>query len=194
MIADCDWLTRFVHKQTVHSDFRRISWRENWLQWLLGQCYGPLQRTQNPVQLMKEAVGDCSERSAILKELFEASGRKCRYVGLEGHVVLEVWTNEKYCLADADYGVFYSHSLNELTGSEGIDILREKLLAAGYGNSTIANYTKMITSTEDNRTLPEGSPLSPRLAIIEWGCRLIHRGTPWIFLCCCILVWKGTRR
>jgi hypothetical protein len=163
--------TEKVHRCTTHFDGRRIGLAENWLQWALGKLYPPLARTQDPQRLLAGGAGDCSERSAILKALAETAGRRCRFVGLGGHVVLEVEAAGGSLVADPDYGIVFPADLSVLQSHAGSTIADQVLSARGYDRPTIDRYLEILRSREDNVALPIGNPLSPRLFVVERACQ-----------------------
>jgi hypothetical protein len=163
---------RLVHSLTEHSIERRIAPRENWLQWVAGQFYPPLQRTQRVDRILERGIGDCSERVIVLQTLVRKQLLPTRIVGLGGHVVLEVQANRKWYTADPDYGVVFPWSVERM--SELPDRAIAWILAeAGYSLPQIAEYLRIVKSTEDNIAMPLNTPLSPRLAWLETIC---HHG------------------
>lgn len=162
--------TEHIYRGTTHSTDRRIAITENWLQWTLGQLHPPLARTQNADRLLAGQLTDCSERSLILKTLAEHSGHPCRFVGLSGHVVLEVQICDRWQVADPDYGVVYPVAITALERDGGTALLEETLQAAGHESAVVEQYRQIVQSTEDNVVLPVASPLSPRLDAIERSC------------------------
>lgn len=167
---DLERATHFVHDATSHSDDRRISVDENWLQWLGGKGYAPLAHVQLPSRLLAGQVANCSERSQILKALAEAAGCQCRFVGLGGHVVLEVCPNGDWLVADPSYDVVYSVGIERLQSAAGESEVRSKLSSAGHSPGVVISYLAILQSTNDNVVLPVGSPLSPRLYRAEIAC------------------------
>lgn len=161
---------RIIYLATTHSDDRRIALTENWLQWSLARLYPPLARTQHAERLLAGSLANCSERSQILKSLAEEAGYACRFVGLSGHVVLEVETANGWQVADPDYGVVYPLGIDLLEQPEAEGLIRSTLAASNYPPPTIDYYLALMQSAEDNVVLPVGSALSPRLAVVETWC------------------------
>lgn len=162
--------TLWVHSQTTHSSGRRIGLSENWMQCVLGMVYEPLSHTQNAIRLMRGGATDCSERCQILKTFCESAGLRCRFAGLEGHVVLEVRWRGRWHTADPDYGVVFATSVTELASPKFASLVIDRLSERGYTQSTVREYLAILQSTENNRVLPEGTDLSPRLMWIERFC------------------------
>lgn len=167
---DLEVATGRVYVSTKHSDHRRICFTENWVQWLAGQVYAPLRRTQDTKLLVQGRRTDCGERCQILKTLAESAGKECRFVGLNGHVVLEVKDQGIWRMADPDYGIVFQCGVQELSRPIAAAHVREVLLGRGYSPARVDRYLGILQSTDDNVFLPSGQALSPRLWAIERGC------------------------
>jgi hypothetical protein len=162
--------THLVHGATTHSDERRVGLTENWVQWLAGQFYHPLAKTQSTHRLIAGRLANCSERSQILKTMAEAAGAPCRFIGLHGHVVLEVCQAGMWHVADPGYDLVYSLDIDQLQRPEAAAQIRDRLHTAGHPEEVIENYVAIVQSAGDNVVLPVGSPLSPRLYRAEAAC------------------------
>lgn len=183
--------TMVVHENTKHSIERRIDWSENWLQWGLGQVYDPLSKTQNTNRLISAGLADCSERAQILKSIAEQAGCECRFVGLGGHVVLEIQTENGPCIADPDYGCLYANGLEDWVQKSNSKEIYTGLRKLGYPKAVISNYIDTIQSTDNNVSLDPGAPLSPRLYAIEQACSYLIWLIPiGFFAIGCLLVQK----
>lgn len=185
----CDLLeaTQRVYLGTRHTSGRHIHWSENWLHYLLGKVYRPFARTQSVERLVAGREGDCSERAAILKAIVEASGHSCRFVGLNGHVVLEVQVDDQWWTSDPDYGVVYPFAAEQLAETAREAIVRSTLAVHAYPADTVSRYIDILQSTHDNVVLPTGMPLSPRLFVVENACAWLA----WLLpaACCLLAGW-----
>lgn len=185
---------RAVFQATRHSDDRRVTLSENWLQWSLGQLYPPMARTQNAERLLAGVLANCSERSQILKSQAEQAGFRCRFVGLSGHVVLEVETASGWVVADPDYGIVYPFGIETLQRPGAQNLIRSTLTRSSYPPETIELYVAIMQSTADNVVLPVGSPLSPRLAVVEAWCELLALPLPLGMILCGVMLLYATDR
>lgn len=167
-----------VHEGTKHSDERRIRPTEDWLQWSLGQFYEPLSHTQDASLLLKDGLTSCAERAQILKTMAEAAGLPCRFVGLQGHVVLEVQQDGAWCYADPDYGISFAAGVAEMSRPESLPQVARRLADRGWSEERIALYLHLLGTTEDNQTRPVGEPISPRLYWIEQACHVLRWQAP----------------
>ncbi|MFM2093423.1 MAG: hypothetical protein RIS70_547 [Planctomycetota bacterium] len=170
-MLDLPAATLRVHDLTTHSNDRLVGLDENWLQFGLGLLYEPLSHTQDSARLLEGGGANCSERCAILKVICEAAGYRCRYAGLEGHVVLEVRWRGRWHTADPDYGVVFAAGVHDLADPKCEKLITSRLAERGYSQATIHTYLAILQSTENNRVLAEGVELSPRLMRIEQVCK-----------------------
>lgn len=192
-ILDLPAATLRVHAMTTHSNDRMIGLTENWLQYGLGLLYEPLSHTQDSVRLMQGGEANCSERCAILKSICEAAGYRCRYAGLEGHVVLEVRWRGRWHTADPDYGVVFATGVQELANPRFASLVSERLAERGYSQAIITTYLAILQSTENNRVLAEGVELSPRLMRIEQACKWAVWVLPLALLAVGGWLWRANR-
>ncbi|MFM8571602.1 MAG: hypothetical protein ACKOAU_08400 [Pirellula sp.] len=161
----------YVHSITRHAERRDLAIWENWPQWLLGQFYSPLLRTQNPQWIVSGGFGDCSERAAVLQDLLKSHGVDTRFVGLGGHVVLEARGEQGAWILDPDYGVVIDTDLRGLQDQDSGDLTRW-LVEQGVAPARSIQYERMVRTSQDNVALGWNEPLSPRLKKIESLCEL----------------------
>ncbi len=173
----------FVFRNTIHDVTRQITPMENWIQWMAGQFYSPLLRTQNPKLLASVGRGDCSERAAVLQWLLQRNGVSSRFVGLGGHVVLEARNEGKLWTLDPDYGLVFPLAVQALSREASLP-LRMSLLQAGVDPKSTLNYEAILSTTHDNVYLPWDTPLSPRLRAFEELCE-------WLLWCSPIVAWTA---
>jgi hypothetical protein len=179
---DLEEATNQVFRGTEHSDQRKIHFSENWIQWLVGQGYAPLMHTQDTGLLIAGGQANCSERAQILKTLAETAGKSCRFVGLNGHVVLEVEDQGIWKMADPDYGIAYTSGVQVLSQPAAAPLVRKSLLQRGYPSLKVEKYLEILQSSGDNIFLPHGQALSPRLFALESACRWLVWVLPSVFL------------
>lgn len=165
-----DEATLAVYKGTKHESTRVIQFHENWVQWLASFAYEPLQRTQNTELLIEGQMAECSERAQILKTIAEDFGYSCRFVGLGGHVVLEVAEDGDWRVADPEFGITFPVDVTRLASPLQEPAIVESLRSRGVNDEQIANYLSILQSQEDNCRLPIGESISPRLKMLEDGC------------------------
>lgn len=173
--------TNLVHFATRHVGRRDIKFSENWLQWLVGQVYWPMLQTQDSDLLIEGRLGNCSDRCQILKSVVELSGQRSRFVGLSGHVVLEVEIDGRWQVADPDYNITFPMDVDELAKPENEQVMRSAL-RMWYQKPIIDQYVQIVQTVDDNLHQPIGSPLSPRLFVAEQICKVLAWLLPCLFL------------
>lgn len=156
-----------ISASLVHSDKRTIQLYENWLLWLGGKFYEPLSRTQDADRIVAGRGGLCSKVSAVMNRIAERNGLEARFIGLNGHVVSEIKTENGWRVADPDYGVTYDVGLGYLEGENGPQTMKSALRGMGYNDKTTESYIKVFQSAEDNVVSDIGIALSPRLYRVE---------------------------
>ncbi|MBN2776012.1 MAG: hypothetical protein JXR36_00125 [Bacteroidales bacterium] len=124
---------------------------------------------QNSPTLILNSLGGglCGSRSAILTNILIAMGFKARSWCVEGHVVTEVFSNDKWQVLDPDYGVYFLNNSNEIASFFELcenptwfdDTSRYVLV--NYSEAVLLNvfmmdYAKMFATTEDNRRYNTG--------------------------------------
>lgn len=164
---DIDSVNNTIFESIIHSDKRKIHFYENWMLWLGGKFYEPLSRTQNPRRIVLGGGAICSEVSAVFNSIANLNGFEARFVGLSGHVVSEIRTDNGWRVVDPDFGVTYPVGLKSLEKKEGINLMRELLTNRGFKAETIDQYIQLFQSSSDNIVTEVGVPWGPRLYAIE---------------------------
>ena len=182
-----------VFSSTTHDAPRYLRFHENWVQWILSRVYKPLRRTQDTELLIDGGRAECSERAQILKSLAEDCGYRCRFVGLGGHVVLEVEMDSQWYVADPEFGLAFPFDIEQLCQESRTDLLRKALKTIALPEDHIDDYLLILHSTDDNRRLPIGEPISPRLYSIEQLCQWLSWIVPLAFLLSSIGFFLGLR-
>lgn len=180
-----------VHLATRHVGLREITFGENSVQWLAGFVYRPFRQTQNTKLLIEGKLGNCSDRCQILKTIAEEAGCQCRFVGLGGHVVLEVEQAGRWVAADPDYNVVYAQSVDELAIPQNEPHLRRRI-EPWYPPEVVDRYVEIFQTTSNNVHLPVGQYLSPRLAVAESVFGVLNSVLTAVLLGCGVpLFWKS---
>ena len=178
-------VTEAVHQVVSHDVNREIQPWENWVQWVAGQFYSPLLRTQNPRWIVSGGRGDCSESAAVLQAILIQLGIDSRFVGLGGHVVLEAECQDICHTLDPDYGIVFPCSTEQLSfqlSNPDSGWLHE----FGVDEPSAVRYREIVCSREDNIALPWNAPISPRLKVFEDLCAALVWLTP-VFAWICVL-------
>jgi len=191
---DLENVNNTIFESIIHSDNRRIQIYENWLLWFGGKIYAPLGRTQTPHRIVAGEGGLCSEVSAVMNSVAKINGYRARLIGLNGHVVSEVLTDDGWRVADPDYGVTYPVSIEILESEEGSGLIKKRLQNRGYKDETIKWYIKLFQSSEDNTLTEVGAALSPRLYAIEKASEILKWVIPMVTIIFGIIISKKTHK
>lgn len=104
--------------------------------------------------------GFCDDRAAVLAKIWNYLGLSSRVIGLEGHVVPEVFVNNKWQMMDPDLKVVYLnsdslvYSVNEIA-KLGIEVIPNKSNSLfnpifNHKNPLSKQFINYYTSKEDN--------------------------------------------
>lgn len=131
--------------------------------------------------------GLCGELAVVLAKLWKEKGFKARVIYLNGHVVAEVFTNNKWKLFDPDHVIFYVDSNQNICSLKDIEKNSKPLytLASKDKNynyfyqsknsisDRVEHYFKStIDNTIDSNILPN-STIPPLEFILPAGCSLV---------------------
>ena len=117
-------LYRHVLHLYEHNPELRVSFADNWLEWLAavwdGQNYLNFQEYRF---LLRRGFGLCGDFAVAVCDLLRENGRACVPAGLNGHVVSQVFTLDgREMILDADLGVLLPHALAEIKANP--DLIR----------------------------------------------------------------------
>lgn len=136
-------------------------------------------------RLLRGGAAICSESALVLNKIGGLNGFQSRFIGLNGHVISEIKTNDGWRIFDPDYGIEYGMSyddLRKLNNDEIFNMLQEKLINGGYSKEQVMEYVHILTTYDDNVVSPIDTPLSPRLYTIEKIAEILKWVIPIIFL------------
>lgn len=95
---------QFVSERTFHSQpYSSLNW-------------------QHQILLFLNSIGGgfCDDRASVLAEVWRLQGYSSRIIGLEGHVVPEVFVNGKWSMYDPDGRIYYCDSTGAILSVEEI--------------------------------------------------------------------------
>jgi len=135
----------------------------NWILWLAGKFH-PVLGTIFDADLISKWGGEvvCSQSSYVFVQAVNAAGFHARQIGLNGHVMAEVWYNGDWHAYDPSFRVDFSDPSGQVVGIEVLSRSPE-LARKILGNSAHPELIPIILSREDNTyvSLPVG-------AYFEW--------------------------
>ena len=110
---------RFTHAEATHT------LASNWILYLAGFLHPTFRHIWSPERLVSHGYSlFCDQASYLLLHLAHAHGFKARHIGLQGHVVMEVWYDNDWHLYDPDLEIIPTNeqgrvlSLDELAHNE----------------------------------------------------------------------------
>lgn len=138
--------------------------------WGLGLIYEPISHTQDPNQIVSGGAAICSEATEVLNHLSKINGYPARFIRLDGHVLSEIYVNNKWYLADADYGITFPlgyYELINMDAAESYKILATLMQKRGFGKEFVDRYNDVLFSLDNNTVEMVGQKISPRLWFVE---------------------------
>ena len=164
---------RFVHGLSTESLFT------SYPQYLLGGPFRPSFSRDRILRLGNE--GFCSQQSYILVQLANDLGLHSRQVGLNGHVVAEIWYDGDWHMFDPDYELAIPGPGGNVASVAELERDHPRLSSA-YGSRNALNVVPFYESRVDNTYMsyPPGSYFewkSNLLLYVTEGLQLLK----WIF-------------
>ena len=150
---------RFVHGLSAESLFT------SYPQYLLGGPFRPSFSRNRILRLGNE--GFCSQQSYILVQLANDLGLHSRQVGLNGHVVAEIWYDRDWHMFDPDYELAIRGAGGDIASVAELEQDGPRLSSA-YGSRNDLNIVPLYESRIDNTYMsyPPGS-------YFEWKSNLL---------------------
>lgn len=96
--------------------------------------------------------GFCDDRASVLAQIWKKQGYQSRIIGLEGHIVPEVYVNNKWHMYDPDCGVFYCDSDGSVFSVAALENFSEKI------------FHRSCSELKQNPAFQNKNPLSERYA------------------------------
>lgn len=161
----CDLITdRFSHDEALHTPF------SNWLLYGAGFIHPTFRHIWAPKTLVSKGhCLLCDQASYLLLDLARSHGFKARHIGLQGHVVTEVWYDDDWHLYDPDLEVIPVGETGEVLSLDELakdEVLLQKYYGPfpGMANLVRARQNHLYMSTPDGARFEWKANI---LAIIE---------------------------
>lgn len=141
---------------------RYITFRENWLLWMLGKVYEPFSRATKGRQVLDAGYGNCSEAMFALSGIFEKLRISYRHISLRstdestGHSLLEGELNGRRYVFDPDLGLSFPASFDVLQGEEGLVFLLKEFENKDIANERQQQYIENFQGKDNDYILPHG--------------------------------------
>lgn len=151
-------LYEIVSARFTHSWGAKYNIFSNWLLWGLGWAAAPagmrddIQAIRQPDQLLSRSDnGLCSQVSYILVDLANRFGYPARHVGLNGHVLMEIYHDGAWRMYDPDYEIIAYDDDGAAMGVTDLesrpDLVEELFIPRGAGRETIDFFTTAYDNT-----------------------------------------------
>jgi hypothetical protein len=189
-----DSTTSRVFYSMFHTENRRIAFYENWPMWLAGKLYKPAGRTQDAALLVKGGAGNCSERTQVLKDIFELNGLPGKVISLNGHIALQVLFNGAWKVADADHGLVFNGDMDQMESDEGLRSADSILAKNGFDPVHRAKYLHYWKTENDNRLSPLNKVSNPRLFNLEKFSQWLKWILPALVLLFYLIPWDRKKK
>jgi hypothetical protein len=176
---------RFVHGLSAESLFT------GYPQFLLG---GPFRTSFSRDRILRLGnKGFCSQQTYILVQLANDLGLPARQVGLNGHVVAEIWYDRDWHMFDPDYELVIRNARGSIASVADLEQDGPRLTAA-YGSRHALAVVPLYQSRIDNTYMsyPAGSYfewktnvllyLTMAMQVLKWGIPFVLLLIGWILL------------
>ncbi|MBZ0254727.1 hypothetical protein K8I31_01605 [bacterium] len=199
-------LYEIVGARFGHSEGARYNIFSNWILWGLGWlaepvgARGDLQAIRNVDSLLRLSDhGLCSQVSYTLIALCQKFGYPARHVGLNGHVLMEIYHDGQWRMYDPDYEVVIRDENGDVMGVHELekrpDLIDQYYTPRGGGPVTITYFT----TTVDNSyvSYPPGAWFnwkSQVMTYIEALCQWLKYLIPLIGMLISAGGWRGQNR
>lgn len=157
------WDDRGINKYNL-----RIPIYENYLLFFASYLY-PSHYTKYEYSDYKKAIerglGQCSEHAIIMAGLLKDHGIESRILALNGHVVAMALVNQdRWWIADADFGVVIPHSIAEIENEP--NIIRPIYKQKGYSDELV-DWFVSVYGKEGNQVFSGSREFQPRSYYFE---------------------------
>lgn len=177
-------INRFTHDEALHT------LASNWILYSAGFLHSTFRHIWDPQRYVTHGYSLlCDQSSYLLLDLARHYGFKARHVGLQGHVVMEVWYDGDWHLYDPDLEIIPRDAEGRVMSLE--ELAHDKVLTHKY-YTPHGDISDLILNRDDHlyMSTPDG-------ARFEWKGNLLavfEKVTEWLkFLIPVILIWFGVR-
>jgi len=144
-----DRLTRLVNDRMLLIDpkFTKPTFFENWILWVYSQYMGKYEWTDTK-KAVRLGGGFCSQQAIVFNNILREQKIESRILGLNGHVLNEVFIDGKWRVYDPDFNVIFEESLKEL--EDNFNKVYRAYRIAGRTHDESKYLEKVFASHEDN--------------------------------------------
>lgn len=183
-----------IFESIQHGSPITLRFEHNWVLWLISKWKGHhLRYTQDPSVIIKSDAAICSQSAKLLMDYMKGLEVDSRLISLDGHVVVEVFLDGEWFVADPDYGVTFPFDAFELASKNNDGIIDSKLRGKGFDVDSINTYKSIIYNGYTLRH-PIWEPHEPKSYLIEKLSHAFSWGLPLVGLLIGLLIRTFPRR
>jgi hypothetical protein len=160
-------VNKSIFKSIQHGSQVTLRFEHNWVLWLLSKWKGDgLRYTQDSSFIIKSDAAICSQSAKLLMDYMKGLEIESRLISLDGHVVVEVFIDGVWLVADPSWGVVFPFDAFELASRSNEKIIESKLRRVGFDVEKI-NLFKSIIYNGYTLRHPVWEPHEPKSYLIE---------------------------
>ncbi len=164
-------LRRLVSDRMLLVDPQHLSpgFAENWALWLYAKLRGRFEwvDTRRSVQM---GGGFCSAHAMVYNTVAQAHGLRSRIWALDGHVVNEVWLDQRWQVIDADYGISFGKSMQAL--EQEPETVYQAYLGVGRPEWSARHWQRVYSRADRHRAHDSAERFAWKAWLVErlsWG-------------------------
>lgn len=164
--AYAERLRRLVGDRMLLVDPQHLSpgFAENWALWLYARARGRFEwvDTRRSVQL---GGGFCSAHAMVYNTVAQAHGLRSRIWALDGHVVNEVWLDQRWQVIDADYGISFGKSMQVLEREP--ETVYQAYLGVGRPDWSARHWQRVYSRADHHRAHDSAEDFAWKAWLVE---------------------------
>ncbi len=131
----------------INSQYTKPSFFENYILWAIAEYQGGYEWSDTK-KAVRMGGGYCSQHAIILNNILSEQDFNTRILGLNGHVLNEVFLEGKWRVFDPDFNVTFDLSIKELEANP--HIVFEKYKAIGRPDKEARHWQEVFASADNN--------------------------------------------
>ena len=172
-------VANLVFEGLAHGAPSELRPQHSWALYALSLVRSPtLMYTQDPNRIVESGSAICSQSARVVVAIAERDGVPARIVGLPGHVVAEIFVEDRWHLVDADYGLTLPASVSEIREAKWHGQVRNALTGRGYNHRQVRAYIDVLKRASVLTYRPLWAPDEPKPWLIERSAVLVSWGIP----------------
>ncbi len=148
----------------IDSKFTKPTFFENWLLWIYSQSLGRYEWT-NTKKAVRLGGGFCSQHAIVFNNILRDQNMESRIIGLNGHIVNEVFVGGEWKVYDPTFNIVFEASLKKL--EDNPEIVYHAYRMVGRTHEEAKYLQKIFASHEDNWHFPTSKHYDVKKYIIE---------------------------